>query len=424
MIFFKKIGANELFKVFSLNGLSVFFKIIIGFITSKIIAVYVGPSGMALVGNFRNFINIFESVGLLGFQNGIIKYVAENEDDVKKQREFLSTCVISIASISVLLSFVLYYFSGFIANKLFLNGTEYQLIIVVMSICSPWYIASLFLINVLNGFGLYRKVITVNIFGNILGLILSVILIINFNTFGALLSIVLAPTLLFFVSIFYANSVATFLKFSFQSFQFKVVKNLAEYSLMAFFSSIIGSYVYLSIRNNVIENLSFEKAGYWEAITRISGYYFLFLTTILTVFFLPKLSKSKNIEETSKVFWDYFKGIIPIFTLVMILLFFSRKFVVPLLFSKEFEPTTSLFFWQLIGDIFKAVSLILGYQFFAKKLTLVFIVTEFFSLLILYFSSIYFIKIFDVEGIVMAHAFTYLIYLIVLVAYFRKTIFN
>ena len=69
-----------MFKVFSLNGLSVFFKIIIGFITSKIIAVYVGTSGMALVGNFRNFINIFESVGLLGFQNGIIKYVAENED--------------------------------------------------------------------------------------------------------------------------------------------------------------------------------------------------------------------------------------------------------------------------------------------------------------------------------------------------------
>ena len=82
----------------------------------------------------------------------------------------------------------------------------------------------------------------------------------------------------------------------------EVVKDLAEYSLMALFSSIIGSYVYLSIRNNVIENLSFEKAGYWEAITRISGYYFLFLTTILTVFFLPKLSKSK--KET----WNPMEG--------------------------------------------------------------------------------------------------------------------
>ena len=67
-----------MFKVFSLNGLSVFFKIIIGFITSKIIAVYVGPSGMALVGNFRNFTNSVESIVTLGFQNGIVKYVSDN----------------------------------------------------------------------------------------------------------------------------------------------------------------------------------------------------------------------------------------------------------------------------------------------------------------------------------------------------------
>ena len=39
-----------------LNSASVVLRIGVGFITSKFIAVFVGPSGMALVANFRNFV--------------------------------------------------------------------------------------------------------------------------------------------------------------------------------------------------------------------------------------------------------------------------------------------------------------------------------------------------------------------------------
>lgn len=423
MTFLKKITAKELFKVFSLNGLSVILKVIIGFISSKIIAVYVGPAGMALVGNFRNFTTIFESVGLLGFQNGIIKYVAENGDDYQKQKRFLSTCVISIASVAVLLSLGLYFFSDFISDKLFGDNSEYENVIVITSLCVPWYISSLFLINVLNGFGLYRKVILINVLGNILGLFTSIILIIHYKTFGALLSLVISPTLLFVVTVFYLNKITSFLSVSFQNFDFEIIKKLSQYSLMALFSSVIGSYVYLSIRNNIIDNLGIDKAGYWEAMTRISGYCLLFLTTILTVYFLPKLSKSESKEQTRAVFWSYFKGVIPMFILGVTILFFLKDLIVPMLLSEKFQPTTSLFFWQLVGDIFKAISLILGYQFFAKKMTKVFIITESFSLLVLYSSSIYLTSIFDIKGVVMAHAFTYFIYVIVLGTYFRKTIF-
>jgi PST family polysaccharide transporter len=86
-------------------------------------------------------------------------------------------------------------------------------------------------------------------------------------------------------------------------------------------------------------------------------------------------------------------------------------------------PVTNLFFWQLSGDVFKVASLILGYQFFAKKLTLAFIVSEIFSLLVLYFSSIYLINLFGIQGVVMAQAFDNLLYFLVLVVYFRKSLF-
>ena len=56
------------------------------------------------------------------------------------------------------------------------------------------------------------------------------------------------------------------------------------------------------------------------------------------------------------------------------------------------------------------IFLILGFQFFAKKLTVAFIISELFSLCVLYFSSIYLIQFFGIQGIVMAQAFDNLIY--------------
>jgi PST family polysaccharide transporter len=63
---------------------------------------------------------------------------------------------------------------------------------------------------------------------------------------------------------------------------------------MAFVSSVIGPIVFLAIRNYVIQTIGLQEAGYWEAISRISSYYLLFATTILSIYFLPKLSLAKN----------------------------------------------------------------------------------------------------------------------------------
>ena len=420
----KNILGKELFKVSSLNGISVLIKIAVGFVTSKVIAVFVGPSGMALVGNLRNFITSIENFGMLGFQNGIIKYVSEYENDEIRLKKLLSTIVIYILVAILVLSAFLFFFSTYLNNEIFGANFHYKSIFIAFAMGLPWYMASLFLVSVLNGFGAFIKVIRITIYGNLLGLILSLLLIYYYHTFGALLSVILAPSLLFFVTIFHVNSTVAFSKLiSLRTFDFSIIKKLSEYSLMTLISSVFGPLVYLSIRNNVIENLSIEKAGYWEAISRISSYYMLFLVTILTVYFLPKLSKAVNNQKTKKIFRSYFKGIIPLFTFGLIILYCVKDLLIPIILSKAFQPVSTLFFWQLVGDFFKALSLILGYQFFAKKLTKAFIFFELLSLLVQWLTSNYFITVYDIQGVVIAHAVTYFIYLIALLLYFKKSVF-
>lgn len=424
MSFYRKIIQTNLFKITSLNSLSVALKIGIGLITSKILAVFVGPSGMALVGNLRIFLTSLENISTLGFQNGIVKYTAEGEKSKIELQKIISTVFIALIGVAILLGIILFCSASYWNEKIFGDNTEYLIVFKVLSFVLPTYGLSIFFVAVVNGLGKFKKVISINIIGNIVGLLTSVFLIIEFKTTGALMAIIIAPALLFFITFYLVQKEIQIFQFiKLDVFDFKVLRNLSAYSLMTLVSSVFGPFVFLAIRNHIIQDLGIEQAGYWETMTRISSYYLMFVSAILSVYFLPKLSKAQNNQETKTIFFQYYKYILPVFILALVVLYFSRFFVIQLLFTKEFLPVADLFFWQLLGDVFKVCALILGYQFFAKRKTLMFILTELFSLSVLYFSSLYFIKEFQTEGVVMAYAFENLIYLLVLVFYFRKNLF-
>jgi PST family polysaccharide transporter len=399
-------------------------KIGIGLITSKVLAIFIGPSGMALTGNLRNFLTSTESIATLGFQNGIVKYIVEHKENEEGLKRIISTVFLSLLTVTLVLSCVLFLFSSYWNDFIFGKVLEYASIFKILALVLPWYVVTIFLLAVINGLGKFKKVIYINVIGNCLGLVFSVFMVWKFTTFGALLSIIIPPSLLFFVAFYFINKEIQFIKtISFHFFDVQVLKKLSSYSLMALISSFFGPLVFLAIRNNVISTLGIEQAGYWEAVTRISTYYLMFISTILSVYFLPKLAFATSVKATKNVFWSYYKGILPLFAVGLVVLYFMRFMLVKLLFTSSFLPVASLFLWQIVGDIFKAASLILGYQFFAKKLTLAFIVTEIFSLFLMYSFSHYFILLYGLEGIVMAHALTYFIYLTVLLIYFRKSLF-
>jgi O-antigen/teichoic acid export membrane protein len=400
-----------LFKITSLNSLSIAIKIGIGLVTSKILALFVGPGGMALVGNLRNFLTSLESISTLGFQSGIIKYVAENQKNKEVLQKIIATVFISLVFIALVLSGVLYFFASFWNDTILNSAFDYILVFKILALALPWYAVSVFLLAVLNGLSHFKKVIWVNIIGNTLGLLVSLFMILQFQTLGALLAIVITPSLLFFVTFYFVQKEINFLEaIKWHLYDFKVIKDLLPFSLMAMVSSILGPMVYLAMRNSVIEKLGIDQAGFWESMTRISTYYMLFVSTILSVYFLPKLAIAQDNKETKSIFWQYYKS-------------FSRFLIVQLLFTKEFLPVTKLFFWQLLGDVFKVAFLILGYQFFAKKLTKVFIIAEIASLALLYFSNLVFMHYFGIQGVVMAQAFDNFVYLLVLCVYFRKSLF-
>lgn len=415
----RKIIQQPLFKITSLNSVHILLKLVFGFITSKALAIFVGANGMAYVGNFRAFLNVVENFSLLGIQNAIVKYVSEYQHDKSKLKSVLATFGLLLLASSLVISLVLIFGANYLSNQIFHHSEIYSFVFYVLAILFPLYVFSTFCISVVNGFQEYKKVIYIQIISSSMALLFSVFLIYYYETFGALISLVLAPVFVFFVSLFYLrNVISLFDVFSFQSFDFSVVKNLSEYVLMALVSGVIGSFVLLEIRTDVIEITGLKNAGIYEGLQRISSYYLLFISSIMAIYFYPKLAETNS--NTKEIIFNYLKTIIPVFAIGLVLIYLLRKFIIHVLFSTEFESMESLFLWQLVGDLLKAIALIFGTILIATKQTKAFIITEIVSLIIMYYSSNWMLHAIGINGIVIAHTFTYFMYLLVLVIYFRK----
>jgi len=415
----KKIIQQPLFKITSLNSIHILLKLIFGFITSKALALFVGANGMAYVGNFRAFLNVVENFSLLGIQNAIIKYVSEYQNDKIKLKSILATFGLLLLVSSLCISLILIFGASYLSKQLFNHSEIYGFLFYVLAILFPLYVFSTYCISVVNGFQKYKNVIYIQIISSGIALLFSLFLIYYYSTFGALVSLVLAPVFVFFVCLFFLKNIISISDvFSFQNFNFSVVKNVSEYVLMALVSGVIGSFVLLEIRTDIISITGLQNAGIYEGLQRISSYYLLFVSSIMTIYFYPKLAETNSNNKDIVLY--YLKTIIPLFTIGLVIIYFLRKLIIQVLFSSEFDTMESLFLWQLLGDLLKAISLIFGTILIAKKQTKVFIITEIISLFILYFSSNWMLHTVGISGIVMAHTFTYFMYLLVLVIYFRK----
>lgn len=424
MDFIKKIQKSQLFKISSLNSVSVVLRLFTGLIISKVIAVYVGPSGMPFIGNFRNFISSLEGVSTLGFTSGIVKYVGENEQDEKELSKIISTVLFSYLGIAFLLSLFIFLFSEILCIEIFGNNIQFKIIFKVVAAVLPFNVASVLFISIINGLGKYNKVIYANIFGNILSVLLSIVLIYQFQTRGALLSIAFNPIFLFFVNFLYLpKEIQFFKKIHLKAYDLGIIKNLAGFSLMILPSFLISPFFNFRIRSFLIDQIGLHQAGFWEAITRISSFYLMFVSTLVSVYFYPRLVKAIDNNETKQVFWHYYKSIVPVFILGGIIIYFFRFLIIEILLTTEFLSVSELFFLQLTADVLKVIGLILGFQFLAKRIIIPYIIFELVSNSLLYLLSLYFIDSLGIQGVVLAQVVTNFIYVLMLSIFFRKSLF-
>jgi O-antigen/teichoic acid export membrane protein len=239
---------------------------------------------------------------------------------------------------------------------------------------------------------------------------------------GVLLSSTATAAVIFILNVIVFKKMGIQWQPSLKGFDKGVLKKLSAFSLMAIASGFLVPLGQILVRDRIIQKLSLPEAGYWQAITRISDYYLGFITSVLGVYYLPRLSEIMNRAELKKEIIKGYKTILPVVAAIALSVWLLRGLVIKVLFTPVFLAMKPLFTFQLLGDFFKIGSWLLAYLLLARARIKTFIFTELIFVLSYVLLSCLFIEVYGLIGTTYAFCINYAVYWIVIWIITRKQI--
>ena len=367
---------SELVKVFSLSSVATLVKMLTGLISTKVVAVLIGPGGVALLGQLNNLVYIVQYLASGAINNGVVKYVSEHKGSVGKVRTLLTNALLVTVVCSLACGTAMIACHGRLSRWIMLSD-EYGYIFIVFGVTVILYAFNMLLLSIVNGYREYKMFIRINVANSLAGLVFAVVLTLLYGLPGALIGATTYQSAVFFVTLYMVRR-KPWARWSYFRGRIdrSIIRNYLKYALMTLVSIGTMPVAQILIRRYIMLDLSELEAGWWEAMNRISNIYLLVVTTSFSVYYLPRLSEITEPNEVRREIGKAFKVIIPLLLTGFVLVYLCRFLIIRILFTSEFLPMAKLFGWQMGSDLFKIGCYILTYVMIAKARTVVYVTTE------------------------------------------------
>lgn len=388
---------------------------------NKILAVYVGPTGYAALGQFQNAVQMISTVASGAINTGVTKYTAEYYEDESKQRAVWQTAGTIALVGSAILSVLVFAFREDLA-RLFLHNVSLSPVFGWFSTTLVLFVFNTLLLAILNGKKDIRRYVVANIAGSVFALLVTGVMVVHWGLIGALVGFAVYQSLAFFATMVLCFKTPWFrLSHLFGRMDTAVARNLAKYTGMALTTAATVPLSHILIRNHLGQTLGWEAAGYWEAMWRLSGAYLMLVSTTLSVYYLPRLSELKTASEIRREIFGGYRVILPVAAVCALLVYVLRHIIIETLFSVAFLPMENLFLWQLVGDVLKIASWILGFVLTAKAMLGLYVISEIIFTVLFCLVTFGMVELLGLQGVAVAYASVYILHLIYMFIILNRT---
>ena len=404
----------SLVKTSLLNGIAVVVKVASALVLNKILAVYVGPAGYAIIGQFQNAVSIVVSLAGGLVSTGVTKATAEHYDNEARQHAVWQTAIRFSLIASLLAGGIVLALGDWLAMWL-LHSKEMSSVFTWLSLALPAMAANNLLLAIVNGkkeVGIY---VIANIIGSLLSLLVIGLLAYYWGLYGALVAFTINPAIVLLSTAIMVSRRDWFkAKFLWGSINRTALRELSGFGLMGLISALTVPITYMFIRDHLVTNLGLSAAGYWQASWKISEIYLMLVTTTLSVYYLPRLAEIRKASELKTEIIKIYRFVMPIVIFGAVIIYLLRDFIIRILFTSDFLPMRELFPWQLAGDVIKIGSWVLAYIMLGRAMVKVFVITEIaFSISFISLSWLL-VTQFGLIGVPMAYGINYCCYWVVM----------
>jgi polysaccharide transporter, PST family len=407
----------SLVKTTVLNGVAVGVRMITGLIVNKILAIFVGPAGYAIVGQFQNFVQIISTAGTGAIQTGVTKYTAEYGSSPERLRKLWQTSGGLIALLSTVAAIGIVLASVNLAEGLLRDRSFYDVFLWLAG-GLVFFGFNTMLIAILNGKKDLRRYVASNLAGSGIILVGVGTLTWLYGLRGTLIALAIQQALTLIVTVYVCRNADWFRPSSLVGrIDSGDARRLLSFALMAGASVAANAGGQMLVRNHIAEVLDWTSAGHWDAMVRLSALNWILINSSMALYFLPRIAETDDWAVIRQEMLNGARLILPFFLVCCTGVYLLREQIVLLLFSSQFLPMEALFGWQLAGDFLRVASWFFAYIMLSKGMVSHYIASEFITNALFVAITFQITERFGTQGAVIAHFITYLIMLPVLYAF-------
>lgn len=398
---------RNLLKAIFKTGSGSFINIVLGVLSSKILAVVLGSSGVGLYSLINQTLATATTAGTMGGQTALVQGLASKQGDEKDKYLITVFWIFVCGAIIMALGFLL--FSSSIAQTVFASNDEKTVSLVRwMALPTVLTIIYSYLVSLLNGFRAIGRLAIGQVMLSVVTTILAypVSNLVNSGYIIAFIVMISASTIggiIFCIAVAHKEKWLNPLIVNFTpKFDKGAVKHFYDIASTTLIISLIGTGTLLSLRTMIIQYGGFSSAGIFSVAWGLSMTYIALILGSFGTYYLPTLSGINDIQSRNTLMQDLFRVSLFLLIPLVITIIVLKSLLIAILYTYEFMPALKIIRWMLIGDYFKVGCWILAMPMVAYRDMKVFFWTESLwniGLLILSYIGIFYYNDMQVIGI-------------------------
>ncbi len=363
--------------VTALSGILTFLRMLSSLVIGKAVAMYAGPAGLAMLGQFQSFTGILTGLASATFGTSVVRYTAENTTTgIEACAPWWKASMLWFMAFLLLLAPLSIIFRLEISEKLF-GTSDYGWLIFMSVLFMPLMGANTFASSVINGQKRYRQFFYANLLALVISTPLTLFLVFTGGVSGALIAAAITYGIGGVVLVFLER------KQSWLNRKYLIGKSeranllrVGKYVAMALVSVAAGAFSMIAVRQIITDNSGIIQTGQWQAVYKISEIYLTIITTALATYYLPTLSALPSLVEIKKEINRAFILIVPVCVVSASVIYLSRDLIISVLLTDSFRESRDLFATQLIADVVKVSAWVFAYPMLSRGAANWFIYSE------------------------------------------------
>lgn len=330
-------------------------------ISTKIMAVMLGPQWTGLSGMLAQIIAASASIATLNGSTAIVQGTAARS--ASERYRYLAHIIWIYLATNLALALGLWFGAPFMARWLINDGsatasTLFRLLIIPICFTS----AVTYVISVINAHRGIGRLALIQIVGGMVNAAVAypaARAIQQGNMFAIIWSNIVAPLAMIGVSgiiMWRAGWLQPIMAAFHAPFERSLAQYFFKFAGVTFITGLAVSGIQLLIRAMIVADFGLAGVGIFNAAWTMSMTYVTLVVTALTTYYLPTLSATHDVAERTLLMQRVFRFVTVTITPLIIGVMLFKPLVIRLLFAPEYLPATKIMHWMLIGDYFKVTS--------------------------------------------------------------------